>query len=196
MDVFAISVIIFLLLCVIALIISIVFFPGTPRTTTTVTTVKNVPVSTPGNDLDNDDDYPLSSGYDRRNWRSNINTSTNLTFLNELYAELARSRDFTTIGGSNSNFYVNSWLSGASGYWSGGSNASYNRNNCSSFTDCRTCSYAAGCGWCSSSQKCVYTDTQGFSINRECSSQNIVNFPSDCSASGFTDVDYAGYSPY
>jgi hypothetical protein len=172
MDVFAISVIIFLLLCVIALIISIVFFPGTPRTTTTVTTVKNVPVSTPGNDLDDDDDYPLSSGSNRRNWRnwrsnnwnSNINTSTNLTFLNELYAELARAREFATIIGSDSNVYVNSWLSGASGastgsgsnaYWNTGNNAMINPNG----------SYA--------------------------------NFTHDRWAQmGFSDYDMAAYSPY
>ena len=167
MDVFAIGVLIFLLLCIIALIISIVFFSGNSTSGTTQNTVDNT--ETPGNDLDGADvDHPLSTSRRHgRNLGSNIDESTRLSFLNELYEELSRSgnANITTINGSHSNIYTNRYMSGASGastrsgsnaYWINGGSAMFNPNG----------SYA--------------------NLSHEQWSQ----------ISGFSDHDLAGYSPY
>jgi hypothetical protein len=137
MDAFAVGVLIFLLLCIIGLILSIVFFPGTPAklsTVSTVSTVKSVPVSTNPGPNDNNSQY--NRRYTRPNYiyYSNINVSTNLTFLNELYEELARSRGgVTTVTGSDSNVYINNLLSGASGASTGSSSNASTSN--ASFSD-------------------------------------------------------------
>jgi hypothetical protein len=137
MDVFAIGVLIFLLICIIALIISIVFFSGKSTSETTEDTVDNT--ETPGNDLDGADvDHPLSTS--RRHWRnfgSNIDESTRLSFLNELYDQISRSgnANITTINGSHSNIYTNRYMSGASGASTGsGSNAYWNNGSYANFT--------------------------------------------------------------
>lgn len=167
MDSFATGAVIFLLLCIIALIIAIVFFPGTSTATTTTTTTKttNVPV-TPGNDLDGADvNYPLSSNR-WHHWNSNIDTSTNLTFLNELYNILRNSSNsVTTLRGNNSNVYVNNLLSGASGVSTGtGSNAYWNNGGSAM-------------------------------VNPDGSYANFTH-AQWAQMGGFSDYDLAGYSPY
>ena len=151
MDLFAIGVIIFLLICIIALILSIVFFPGVP---TPVSAEEDTvdDTTTPGNDLDGADvDHPLSTS--RHHWNhnrhfrgydSNIDASTNLSFLNELYEELAYSRGgVTTVGGSNSTIYVNSLLSGASGASTSNATFSdYSGHNVNSFSDYDLAAYS------------------------------------------------------
>jgi hypothetical protein len=151
MDVFAVGVLIFLLLCIIVLIISIVLFPNNPASTT-VTTVTNVPDATPGNKVVGADvDHPLvSSGHywhhynHLQGYDSNIDASTNLSFLNELYEQLAHSQGgITTVGGSHSNIYVNNLLSGASG--ASTSNATftdYSGQNVNSFSDYDLAAYS------------------------------------------------------
>ena len=166
MDSFASGAVIFLLLCIVTLIVIIVFFPGT-STTNTTTTIKatNVPV-TPGNDLDGADvNYPLSSNRGHYS-NSNINTSTNLTFLNELYDILRNSNNgVTTVRGNTSNIYVNNLLSGASGVSTGNSSNAYWNNGGSAMVN-PDGSYAN------------FTHAQWAQMG------------------GFSDYDLAGYSPY
>jgi hypothetical protein len=131
MEAFASGSVIFLLFCVIALILMIVFFPETSNNNSENTKTTTL---TPGNVLNDDNDSLTSSGsydtynrygYSNRNTNTNIDESTSLSFLYDLYQQLSfldrgvstinGNNSNVTISGANSNVYVNDYLSGASG---------------------------------------------------------------------------------
>ena len=103
----------------------IVFYPESSNNNNSVNT-KDDTIITPGKVLNDDEEDSLTSTptYNRYGY-SNINESTSLSFLYDLYQQLSfldrnvstinGNSSNVTISGSNSNVYVNDYLSGASG---------------------------------------------------------------------------------
>ena len=57
---------------------------------------------------------------------------------------------------------------------------------CSDLTDCQDCANATGCGYCSTSGKCLKTSEFGSGTNK-CPSSSLVSVASQCPCAGITD---------